>query len=285
MKILISFKNIIITLGISLVLSSISGLGTIHLVNFIADLFVDKGRSLYAFEVKDFIYKYDFIKTVIFCIILLLACTLYIKFRKYKLSEIISLDKLNLKDSMLIIILAASLCIFFDCLLIYSKDIRLYQKLGFISNGIAPHVNYAIDIFSTCVFVSITEELLFRGILQGELVKKGINLRLAVLIQAIFFALFHEEVLFLFIVGFVFAFVYLKYNSLYASILMHAAYLFTSITVTYFVPHSLFEQTGLYALVISGVIVCICAYYMVKQWKKKFEQSKTLNSTCDSPIS
>lgn len=90
-----------------------------------------------------------------------------------------------------------------------------------------------VQILSVSVLVPITEELIYRGMVC-ERVKRLLGDKIAILVSAGLFALFHFNLLqgiYAFIVGIVLGYVYLKYDNIFYSILVHGVANFTAVLV------------------------------------------------------
>ena len=80
-----------------------------------------------------------------------------------------------------------------------------------------------ITVMSSAILGPILEELIFRGIIYNKLKEFNKPIR-AIVLQSIIFALFHDDILnaiYAFMAGFMFTYVYEKYNNLISSIVLH----------------------------------------------------------------
>lgn len=97
----------------------------------------------------------------------------------------------------------------------YQKFLQQMQSLGMDNVSL---------ILLTCVFAPILEEILFRGILQKSLVKKGLKPSYAILISSFIFGAVHGypwQFVGAFLLGSVLGLVYHKTKSLLMPILLH----------------------------------------------------------------
>ena len=80
-------------------------------------------------------------------------------------------------------------------------------------------------LINLMIFIPITEEFIFRGLILKRLLKKY-NRTLAVIYSALIFSLFHinKNVTSAFIHGLLFALITLKFASLYYPIILHGIY-------------------------------------------------------------
>ncbi len=93
----------------------------------------------------------------------------------------------------------------------------------FDMNNDASNINIYLAIISSGIVGPILEEILFRYVFLNKL-RKFFTTRNAILLSSLVFALLHGDIvtmLYAFIMGFVFAYVYVKYNNIKISILCH----------------------------------------------------------------
>ena len=107
-------------------------------------------------------------------------------------------------------------------------------------------------LFGTVILVPIVEEVLFRGVLLDKISDK-IPSVFAILISSIAFSFFHNDyvqMIYTFIMGIIFAITYLKVKNIFAPIIVHIIYNFTSVTYSYinYIPFN----TGILIIVFTG---------------------------------
>lgn len=126
--------------------------------------------------------------------------------------------------------------LFFSILVIviyYSFYLLIYYKLNKFSsfefNSISRIFN--ISFVFTILFSSIVEEIIYRGVVIGFLVKHQFNNSLIVLISSLFFGLAHYNLELIgifnaFCLGIIFSITYLKYKNLVYCIFQHLIFNF-----------------------------------------------------------
>ena len=107
-------------------------------------------------------------------------------------------------------------------------------------------------LFGTVILVPIVEEILFRGVLLDQISDK-IPSVLAILISSIAFSFFHNDyvqMIYTFIMGMIFAITYLKVKNIFAPIIVHIIYNFTSVACSYinYIPFNI----GMFIIVFTG---------------------------------
>lgn len=107
-----------------------------------------------------------------------------------------------------------------------SSQLSYYAKLmGMIADE---DVNLALALLATSVIVPILEELIYRGVVLGEL-RLFSSERSALIIQALIFGLIHANFIqsvYAFVLGLVIGYIYYKTESMLMSILTHMAFNF-----------------------------------------------------------
>lgn len=107
-----------------------------------------------------------------------------------------------------------------------SSRIEVYEQL--MSMIADENVNVVLALLATCVLVPIMEELIYRGVVMGELrqiTKDGT----AIFLQAAIFGLIHANFIqsvYAFVLGLVIGYIYYKTKSLHMSILSHMLFNF-----------------------------------------------------------
>lgn len=151
-------------------------------------------------------------------LMLLILCIIFIpilfkQFKKYK-----SKSKLSIEALVVPILLGISIS------LIYNISIfNLNNIVFFTHNYDVNNKSLMITVMSSAILGPILEELIFRGIIYNKLKEFNKPIR-AIVLQSIIFALFHDDILnaiYAFMAGFMFTYVYEKYNNLISSIVLH----------------------------------------------------------------
>ncbi|HEY2627505.1 MAG TPA: CPBP family intramembrane glutamic endopeptidase [Usitatibacter sp.] len=99
-----------------------------------------------------------------------------------------------------------------------------YTLMGFHDTYVPLNPTYLAVAFGSVILAPIGEELMYRGFLMNLWISRW-GMWGGVIASSIVFGLFHlQNALFAGVMGFAFALVYLKYDSLLPGIAMHAAY-------------------------------------------------------------
>ena len=102
----------------------------------------------------------------------------------------------------------------------------LFELLGLTTASAAFELKYAALALTAVVFAPVAEELMFRGFLMNLWIARW-GVRTGVIASSVVFGLFHFELaIFAAPLGVAFALVYLKYDSLWPGIALHATYNF-----------------------------------------------------------
>ena len=111
-----------------------------------------------------------------------------------------------------------------------------YEHLAqFITGG-----DFVLSLLAVGIIGPIFEEILFRGLIFGEL-RKITKVRVALLLQALLFGAFHMNVIqssYAFIIGILLGFVYYRSNSILAPMLVHITINSSTVLLTQFVTGS-----------------------------------------------
>ncbi|MEL4106054.1 CPBP family intramembrane glutamic endopeptidase [Oscillospiraceae bacterium WX1] len=137
------------------------------------------------------------------------------------------------------------------------------------------------------IVAPIFEEILFRGLIFGEL-RKLMPIRLALVIQALAFGIYHLNVVqstYAVVIGLALGFVYYRSNSIVSAILVHITVNSTSILLFQLVPAEQFDRfavlivcAGVALLVISSVFI-----FLHKSFRHTMDNSLYHNSRQTPP--
>jgi uncharacterized protein len=140
--------------------------------------------------------------------------------------------------------------------------------------------DYFIGIIVIAMFAAISEELLFRGVLQRILIQGVKNPVIGIIITAIIFSAFHMQFkgfLPRFYLGVVLGFIYWYTQSLWPAILFHFLYNGIGVTAANFVNKATLEKAdqGPSSLVFLIAIGAFCAYGVWQLLKQLGKQSRS----------
>ena len=169
---------------------------------------------------------------------LALAITLLVNKKLFGLTaaESLSVKKFKPAFSVFAVVLAVSMM--FGLGFINYVFVDFLKSFGINAGGIEVEINgflqYAIFVFSLCVFPAIAEELFFRGVLICGLKNAG---TIAVcFVSALFFAFYHcslAQFFYQFIFGFFLALITVKSKSVFPAVIAHFINNFSVLTLEY----------------------------------------------------
>lgn len=147
------------------------------------------------------------------------------------------------------------------------KVIQEYIELSqaFIGNG-----NVVMIILSTCILVPISEELVFRGIIQGEL-RRALPVWAAIAIQAVIFALVHGNIVqisYVIIPAIILGLVYEWTKSIYVPIIMHMFFNFIGSALPEMLNYNETAMMYLGLIQIAFIPVAVIALFYLKAIRK-----------------
>lgn len=184
-------------------------------------------------------------------------------FKRFKNKEV---TKLKTNDTLLLIILGLTICLIFNIGLFYLNE--AFNLMSFIVYDFS--IDLLIAILCTGILGSILEELLFRGVVYNRL--KLFEPKNALILSGLVFALMHTNyvnMVYAFFIGLLLAYVYEKYKTIKAPIILHvAANTSNLIFLRLIVTGNIIVNTILLVLMIIGFI------YAFTKIKKKFSNQE-----------
>lgn len=175
-------------------------------------------------------------------------------YEKYNISNKIKINNFSL------VILGIILSLIYN---IFAYYFNFLLKTSLFDNN----NDLIITLISTGLIGPIIEELMFRGIIYNELKNKYSNMQ-AILITTIFFAIIHFniiQILYGLIIGFILIFVYEKYKTIKAPIILHMA---SNITTTLFLP---ILVKNILIINYSIFLICLILLIIIKKYTKIFK--------------
>lgn len=190
------------------------------LISFFSDIIVTGIFSVIIEDPKE-ISRYRYIITCIIDILVLILVNwmysifnkkLFSKdiFKKIKLNEVINISLLGVGLSVLGSILAAKLTEFFPSYMNVANQLRIIS---------------VDQLIITILLIPIFEEIIFRRVIFGYL-KENYTIVYAIIIQALIFGVAHGNIvqgICAFLIGIVLALIYMYYDSVVGSIILHMA--------------------------------------------------------------
>lgn len=201
----------------------------------------------------------NYINSKTFYIVLITAIIfiplLYKIFKKYK-----SKNNFKFKNIFIPIAFGISISLIYNITLFHLNN--LFQ---FTNNFEISSIPIIVQIICSGICGPILEELLFRGIVYNKLKEFNRPMR-AVIFTSVIFALFHSDIvnaIYAFGVSFILIYLYEKYKTLKAPILMHI-FLNTTIILMLNLIIKNFIVFNLYLLIVSIITLLILRIYLKK---------------------
>ena len=173
--------------------------------------------------------------------------------------------KINLVSILKIVGIAIALSSF-SCAMVSLLQSK-FKSYSTVSNSIGSAYGSILAMLCLIVLVPIFEEILFRGLIFNEL-RKVCNKYMALIIQALIFAIFHGnplQMIYTFALGIVLGTVYMWSDSLWSNIICHITYnLFGTIIIPmalYYTHKFLYLYIGVGAILTVLIMINTFKYY------------------------
>lgn len=137
--------------------------------------------------------------------------------------------------------------------------------------------SFILGLLVTGIVAPIFEEILFRGLIFGEL-KKITSVKLAILIQAIIFGVYHFNFIqssYAVVIGVILGYVCYKTNSLLSSILLHITFNSFSLIIIKFIPTAFLEKNSTFILAAAIILFFVFGFVFIKN-NRNLNQSAVL---------
>ena len=219
--------------------------------------------------------------------VILLPMILFIIFRKYKIREVLRLNKITFKQailSVLIPIFAYPVGLFFNYITIII--ISLFGELQPSPLPIPENTTmFLVGLILFAVTPGICEEIMFRGVMLSAY--ERIGMKKAIIITGLLFGLFHFDIqnfLGPAFLGILFAYMVYKTNSIYSSMIAHAANniialvllkLAGSVQATSAVPQTKDLLIAFIFITILAVSSGLVVYFLLKALSKSSQNKDT----------
>lgn len=207
-----------------------------------------------------------------------LSLALFIKDRKHEIKNNIPVNrKASAVKYLMIPVLGFAICFGFNCFIIMTNLAFMsssYQELS----GMLYSASFPMQILCLGVIGPVAEELLFRGIVFRRL-REYTEFKIAAICSSLFFLSIHSNMLqmaYTFVLGMFLAYVYEKYGSIKAPILLHISVNMVSLICTEFmILDLLFVLPKLMAF---SIVFCVFVGTVMFVTIKKIEE-KPLTDT------
>lgn len=169
---------------------------------------------------------FQWLSTVMVPLSTALPFFIYLKIGKKDVSEYLRFEKVGFTTALLCVLAGLGICLLgnFPAVAIQSFFENFgYESSSSLSGGDSGWFMFALEFLTVAVLVPVMEEFAFRGVLLSSLKKYGTGF--AIIASALVFSLVHldfSNVVFAFIAGLVFGFLYAKTGNLWITICIHA---------------------------------------------------------------
>ncbi|MBR6690495.1 MAG: CPBP family intramembrane metalloprotease [Bacilli bacterium] len=208
-------------------------------------------------EYQEKLSNYINSKTIFIVLItaLIFIPILYKVFKKYRTKS-----NFKLKNIAIPIALGISISLIYNIILFQLNNFLNFTNIFEVSS-----IPIIIQIICSGILGPILEELVFRGIVYNKL-KKFNKKKVAIILTSLIFALFHNNIInaiYAFGVSLILIYLYEKYKTLKAPILMHIALNTTIILMLNLITKN-FIIFNLYLLIVSIIILLVLKIYLKK---------------------
>ena len=162
--------------------------------------------------------------------------------------------------------------------------VELLGKIGYTENGASLPAwsvyDYVECIVIICFLPAVMEEALFRGVILNGI--KGGKIA-AIVVSALSFALYHmspAKTVYQFLMGVIFAVVFLKTDGLFLTFLMHFLNNFTIVSLNYFAPDLFKDEALLPVYILCGAVVAAIGFLLLFVLNK---DKKIINNSEKTP--
>ncbi len=262
------------------------------------------------FNIDREIYRgvFNFLVTVLTAAGMLLLAKLDSSFSK---KPLIKIKKLGADQVVALIVIAFGMLGFVTTYIIVADKISAYidslrqsveeyreavDRYSDVSQDIVPVWDSIIYVFTLCFIVPVAEELVFRGIVFGQL-RKGFGPWVSVLISAVVFGLMHGSDIhigYALVCGLIIAACYYLTDSLIASIILHMIFnIFGSgvasfMSIEYFgiseeIRNSFMQVVNIASCLLMPVAVLLMAYLVSAKRKKDKALAESASSSDNMP--
>ena len=236
-------------------------------------------------------YKYALYFTALRCAIIIpIYFIMMRKEKKRELSEgtYVHYEKINKAWLLVIIPLGVLACVGFNNLVMMIAELA-QSFINYIIDSFSLGIEYDIfesfdetsniiysggivlQIITTCIGAPFAEELLFRGLIHRRL-RKVLNVVPAMIISSLLFGIIHGNIIqgiYATLIGLICAFVYEKFKSLWAPIILHASANSLAVISTNLVGESDGMALGLGGYILYTVVLLAGTFLLILLIEKK----------------
>ncbi len=226
--------------------------GTVLAVAYVVSLIL-AGKSM---PLDSFIASNLFVLLLVSGVVTLVFGFVILLIRGYKPFSYLKFRIMPVKHTALMILMGASFAIFVNCLLTLVEVDRFLPD--YVSDPLVDMMtsNLLLTFLTIGIIVPIYEEFLVRGLMYREL-EGTLRQWPALLLQGLIFGAMHGNVLqfsYAFPMGIFLGYVYTKFGSIWAPILIHLVWNSTSLLMGAIMPESSSFEAFLLLMTVSGIL-------------------------------
>lgn len=259
------------------------GMGVVMMMGYIAQNNISMAELTTEAVMNDFLEQFLEASMMMTLISALVACLIffplmYLDRRRRKLEGYVEPEVTATPVMTLLIIpLGAAACMGFNHLvgLLPASVSESYDQTAQLIYS-AP---YPVMILSVVIFAPIAEELIFRGLVFARF-REIMSFPAACVLSALYFGIFHMNMvqfIYASCLGVIMAFVYEKYRSIWATVLLHVSANAVSVLVT-FIPVYNVSTWGAYFLLMFAELAVTALILFVMNRKLKTGDESTANA-------
>ena len=207
--------------------------------------------------------------------------------RKQELGEFVRLGSLHPISVPVLVVFGLSLNFIVDMLLGLLSQIDIFSQLFETYNQVAELIfngGFVLSLLAVGIVGPIFEELLFRGLVFGEL-RKIMHVRLAIVLQALIFGVYHMNAVqgaYAFLIGILLGYIYYRSSSIIAPMIVHIAINSSSVIITRFLRADMLENyagaiviASLLLFVLTGAFILLSRSFRHVMDNGLYEKSRT----------
>ncbi len=203
------------------------------------------------------------------------------KNRRQELLTFVRVQRVGAISIPMLILMALSINVMLEVALGFLSEVpafgRFFEQYGTVEGAILGG-GFTVSLIAIGIAAPIFEELLFRGLIFGEL-RKIMTVRLAIVVQAALFGAFHLNVVqgtYAFIIGLLLGFIYYRSNSIIAPIIIHISINASTVLLGQFVTTEQMAQAGGIIVIAAVALFFLTGAYVLL--------SKTFRRTMDDSL-
>ena len=210
---------------------------------------------------------------------------LFYQERRQELFTFVSLRSIRPLSVPVLVLFGCSLSYMLAIILTFLSQLDVFSKVFNNYEQVSEMIfggSFVLTLLSVGIIGPIFEEILFRGLVFGEL-RKITKVKVALVLQALLFGIYHLNVVqgvYAFILGLIIGFVYYRSNSIFAPIIIHVSINSLSVIIDEAFTASQMESWGLVITVASLALFVLTGTFILasKSFKHGMDDSLYWNN-------